>query len=511
MTINELIIFRKNTDAPGPNRGFVYQYLKTLLLWLNNYKSKKHFTIYCEVDDDIKEINVMEETVRFTQLKCYSSSLNINSNEIKKSFYNYFLLHLIHEGYEGEYVFETNTYISNRDNVIEKWIEYQGKLDENPKIQGLCVSKTKEILFEVFIDEKESMEKAIQKKIDTRQEKINNTTSQSAEMLFEIEKLDKELDILQKLSMTFEGKIEDDEIIIDFTNRITWKFDNIDAVQSIEVLKGQVNDVLKTLLTDEGKVDIYFSRLLTEINFKAVKEKREQRFLDNKILEQILGETDEVIRSGIDKTLLKEFDILGIKIDEGFYGVNQNISKSENQIRKDIDSLRTRLEHQLQSTSDAEEYHLFEMPRVEPEEVEEFIKHENNEKQSKLEMKFHKLEGIDEQSRNNLLQTATELRCRYLLYLQRLTFQNFHREYDEIKKLEKKVEDICNDAVIELQMDNQITSARFYLRFKKELKLALDDFNTLVKIKKFVVDLDVVHGQMFHMASKCFLRWHRER
>src|SRR5699024_6354205 len=162
-------------------------------------------------------------------------------------------------------------------------------------------------------------------------------------------------DILQKLSMTFEGKIEDDEIIIDFTNRITRKFENIDAVQSIEVLKGQINDVLKTLLTDEGKVDIYFSRLLTEINFKAVKEKREQRFLDNKILEQILGETDEVIRSGIDKTVLKEFDILGIKIDEGFYGVNQNISKSENQIRKDIDSLGTRLEHQLQSTSGAEE------------------------------------------------------------------------------------------------------------------------------------------------------------
>src|SRR5699024_11430165 len=252
-------------------------------------------------------------------------------------------------------------------------------------------------------------------------------------------------------------------------------------------------------------------RLLTEINFKAVKEKREQRFLDNKILGKILGETDEVIRSGIDIAVLKEFDILGIKIDQGFSGVNQNISESENRIRQDIDSLGVRLEHQLQSTSGDAEYHLFEMPRVETEEVEEFIKQENNEEQSKLEMKFHKIEGIDEDSRKNLLQTATELRCRYLLYLQRLTFQNFHREYDEIKKLEKKVEDICNDAVVELQMDNQITSARFYLRFKKELKLALDDFNTLVKIKKFVVDLDVVHGQMFHMASKCFLRWHRER
>lgn len=507
MTTSELIIFKKDTDAPGANRGFVYQYLKTLLLWLDNYKNKKDITIYCEVDDDIKEINLIEQTVRFTQLKCYSSALNINSEEIKKSFYNYFLLHLIYEEYEGEYVFETNTHISYRDTVVEKWMEQQGNLGANQEIQKLCVSKTKEILREVFVDEKKSMEKAIQKKIDTRQDKIKNATSQSTEVQLEIENLDKELEVLQNLSLTLEGKIDDDEIMEDFTNRITWIFESIDAVQSIEVLIVQVKETLKVVSKDESRVDLYFGRLLTEINFKAVKEKREQRFLDNNLLGKILGETDDVIRSGIDKTVLEEFDMLGVKLDQGFFGVNQNIS----QVRQDIDSWGIRLENQLQSTSGEADYHLFEMPRVEPEEVEEFIKQENNEEQSKLEMKFQKIEGIGEESRNNLLQTATELRCRYLLYLQRLTFQNFHREYDEIKKLEKKVEDICNDAVLELQMDSQVDSARFYLKFKKELKLALDEFNAFVKIKKFVVDLDVVHGQMFHMAAKCFLRWHRER
>ncbi|WP_010094601.1 hypothetical protein [Ornithinibacillus scapharcae] len=511
MTTNELIIFKKDTDAPGSNRGFVYQYLKTLLLWLENYNRNKTNIIYCEVEDDIKEINLMEQTVRFTQLKCYSSALNINSEEIKKSFYNYFLLHLIYEGYAGEYVFETNTHISNRDTVIENWMEQQGNLSANQEIQRLCVSKTREILLEVFVKEKESMEKAIQKKIDARHEKIKDTTLQSGEVLIEIEKLDKELEVLQNLSVTFEGKIDDDAIMEDFTNRIKWIFESIDAVQSIEVLKEQAKDALRTLSTDEKRVDLYFGRLLTEINFKAIKEKREQRFLDNNLLKEILSETDDVIRSGIDKAVLKQFDILGIKIDQGFSEVNQNISESEDRIRQDIDSLEERLVHQLQSTSDDAEYDLFEMPRVEPEEVERFIKHENNEDQSKLEMKFHKIEGIDEESRNNLLQTATELRCRYLLYLQRLTFQNFHREYDEIKKLEKKVENICNDAVLELQMDSQITSGGFYLNFKKELKLATDEFNALVKIKKFIVDLDVVHGQMFHMAAKCFLRWHRER
>ncbi|MDL0428849.1 hypothetical protein ABEQ76_01920 [Bacillus velezensis] len=509
MTTNELIIFKKDTDAPGSNRGFVYQYLKTLLLWLNNYKNKKSITIYCEVDDDIKEINLMEQTVRFTQLKCYSSALNINNGEIKKSFYNYFLLHLIYEEYQGEYVFETNTNISNRDTIIEKWMDHQGALQTNKEIQTLCIEKTKEILREVFLDEKLSMEKFIKKKIETRQEKFDSTSNKSKELIQEIENLDKELKVLQYLSSNFEKKIDDNEIMRDFTNRISWVFESIDSVQSIEVLRVQVNEALKEVSIDENRIELYFGRLLTEINFKAVKEKREQRFLDNSLLARILAETDDVIRSGIDHEVLQKFNILEIKIDQGFLSVNQNISETENRLGQKIDSLGTRFENRFQLTPNETE--LFEMPRVEPEEVQAFIKQENNEQQSMLEMKFHKIEGLDEENRNNMLQTATELRCRYLLYLKKLNFQNFHREYDEIKKLEKKVEDICNDAVLELQMDTQLTPTKFYLNFKRELKLALNEFNLLVEIKKFVVDLDIVHGQMFHMAAKCFLRWHRER
>ncbi len=270
-----------------------------------------------------------------------------------------------------------------------------------------------------------------------------------------------------------------------------------------------MNEALKEVSIDENRIELYFGRLLTEINFKAVKEKREQRFLDNSLLARILAETDDVIRSGIDHEVLQKFNILEIKIDQGFLSVNQNISETENRLGQKIDSLGTRFENRFQLTPNETE--LFEMPRVEPEEVQAFIKQENNEQQSMLEMKFHKIEGLDEENRNNMLQTATELRCRYLLYLKKLNFQNFHREYDEIKKLEKKVEDICNDAVLELQMDTQLTPTKFYLNFKRELKLALNEFNLLVEIKKFVVDLDIVHGQMFHMAAKCFLRWHRER
>ena len=88
MEKNELIIFKKCTDAPGTTRGFVYQYLKTLIVWLNNYRNGENISIFCEVDDDIKEINEVK-TIRFTQLKCYSNVLGINSEEIKKSLYNF--------------------------------------------------------------------------------------------------------------------------------------------------------------------------------------------------------------------------------------------------------------------------------------------------------------------------------------------------------------------------------------------------------------------------------------
>lgn len=511
MTTNELIIFKKDTDAPGSNRGFVYQYLKTLLLWLNNYKNRQSITIFCEVDDDIKEINLMEQTVRFTQLKCYSTALNINSDEIKKSFYNYFLLHLIYEGYEGEYVFETNTHISNRDTIIEKWMAHQGALHTNEEIQKICIAKTKEILREVFIDEKKSMEHVVEKKISKRKEKIASASSESEELLLEVKKLDKELEVLRNLATNFEEKIDYDEIMQDFTNRITWVFESIDAEESVDVLKEQVREVLKVLSKDESRIELYFGRLLTEINFKAIKEKKESRFLDNKLLEGILEETDEVIRSSMDTEVLQKFDLVGIQIDQGFSDVNQHISDSESRIRQDIDSLGSRLESQMQSTQNVTEYQIYEMPMIEREDIDDFIRQENNEQQSKLEIKFQKIAGLDEENRNNLLQTATELRCRYLLYLQGLKFQNFHREYDEIKKLEKKVEGICNDAVLELQIDSEMTSARFYLKLKRELKLTLEEFNALVKIKRFIVDTDVVYGQMFHMAAKCFLRWHRER
>ncbi|MFZ3591892.1 hypothetical protein ACOI1C_22465, partial [Bacillus sp. DJP31] len=58
MTSSELALFKKNTDATGTNRGFLYQYLKTLNTWIKNFIANNKVEIYCETEDDIKELDL---------------------------------------------------------------------------------------------------------------------------------------------------------------------------------------------------------------------------------------------------------------------------------------------------------------------------------------------------------------------------------------------------------------------------------------------------------------------
>lgn len=510
MHSNELIIFKKDTDAPGSNRGFVYQYLKTLVLWLRNYKENVDVTIYCEVEDDIKEINLLEKTLRFTQLKCYSSALNINSDEIKKALYNFFILHLIYDDYDGKYVFETNTYVSNRDTIIENWMEYQGALHMNEAVQLECVVKTKEILREVFSVEKNSLEQAIEKKIMKRKEKLEKAFVKSEEILKEIEELDEELKVLKELSESFEAKIDDETIMCDFVNRVSWVFEDIDAIDSIDVLKKQAEEILADILEDKSRVDLYFCRLLSEINFKAVKEKKEQRYLDNKLLDKILKETDDEIRSYISDELIRKFEGFEFKIDQGVKEITGEILKSESRLSQKIDSISSQVVNGFRGQNEPE-YQLYRLPPAEPEDIKHFIKHENNEHQSNLESKFHRIEELDEEIKANLLDTATTYRCRYLMYLEQLKVRNFSEEYNEIKILEAKVQRICTNAVLKFSLNRTMSPSEFYVEFQEELGDALKEFNENVKVKKIKVDEEIVYGQMFHMAAKCFLRWHRGR
>ena len=83
--------FDVNTDAVATNRGFYYQYLSVLKKWIQNFVKDKNIVTYTEVDNDIKEVG---QELIFTQIKCYSSNFSFNSEEIKNSIFNFWLLYL---------------------------------------------------------------------------------------------------------------------------------------------------------------------------------------------------------------------------------------------------------------------------------------------------------------------------------------------------------------------------------------------------------------------------------
>ena len=85
-----LLLFKKDTDAISTNGGFLYQYLKTLNLWLDKYLSNDRETeIFCETKDDIFELNEKNKTVKFTQVKSYAEGFSHKSIEIKKTLFNF--------------------------------------------------------------------------------------------------------------------------------------------------------------------------------------------------------------------------------------------------------------------------------------------------------------------------------------------------------------------------------------------------------------------------------------
>ncbi|HDR6299953.1 TPA: hypothetical protein QCU59_003728 [Bacillus cereus] len=61
MEKNELFLlfdkFKPNADAVQTNRGFFYQYLKTLKSWLISAIDETGGVIYCKTEGDIKEVN----------------------------------------------------------------------------------------------------------------------------------------------------------------------------------------------------------------------------------------------------------------------------------------------------------------------------------------------------------------------------------------------------------------------------------------------------------------------
>lgn len=274
-------VFEVNTDAIATNRGFYYQYLTILKKWIVNFIEDNDIDAYSEVDQDIKEVG---ESLMFTQVKCYTSNFSLNSEEVKNTIFNFFILYQKNKEFSGDstFCFSTNTSISNREKLLSKWINDENLSDEN--LRKLCNDKVKEILIKEIKNRKNK--KLNQKKSDEKQ----NLIKLSATKLIEI--VNNEVDT--------------------FTRKIKWKFENLSPEDAIVKLKIEIENLLENNKFQNRPVSLLFGVFISEIYKRSQEKDSENRSLTNKKIINLLSHSDTELEEYLN---VKFFRLINIELD----------------------------------------------------------------------------------------------------------------------------------------------------------------------------------------------------
>lgn len=472
MEKDEVYLFEKNTDAVGTNRGFLYQYLVTLKDWVINYITKNRQDIYCEYEDDIKEVTSHAEKIVFKQIKNYDSPFNVNSEEIEKSLYNFFMLHLKYKNkFKTEFVFFTNSYISRNDNILNKWIKKED-------VNSIKIEVIKILLKKLEIDKKAKI-KALDNRISKYKENpdINNDKiSKANEKKIEIEK---EANLLI-------NSINLDDNITNFVQCVFFDFKNEKCDDSIQSIKSDILEQLDTIDECKKSNNIYFSRFLTEINEKSSISNKDDRKLTIDLFQEILQETYEDILNNTDNAfielLVNNFENMNIKLDV---------------VSNKIDELSENVKGKIITKN------KMSLPSYSKQQIEDMLKADDN--SSHLEDKIKKI-GMNEEDTNYLIELAEKNRCRYLLYKDELKKNNLIEELDILQSLEDTLRCICFKKVQEYTYKPNFDSRKFWYALMDELRKVTTE-NELFLEYKF--QDDIIYGQMYEIAAQCPLRWHK--
>ncbi|PEZ01338.1 hypothetical protein CN326_21545 [Bacillus sp. AFS018417] len=476
MEQNELLLFDKfkpNTDAVQTNRGFLYQYLKTLKSWLISAIDESGNVIYCETEDDIKEVNSKLHTIKFTQIKCYSSNLGTNDEEIEKSIYNFFILSNIYSKYNGTFLFETNTKIKRNDNLLKEWCQNQE--DMSPEIFKKCKYRVAEVILKVIEQKKESAIKALNNKIDELKKKDEDFT-------VELKELETKITVTEQEYTLLINKIKSEAFLEAFTKSIKWVFEKVEGETAVQLLKEECLALLKQYINSYSF--LLLTRLLSEIYFRSCNTEVEERRLDKQLLDKIIDESEEEMLKRTDQDIKNSLQEISGKLEEmhRFMG-------------REFDYIKERLpEKPILSPV------LYDLPFYDGKKIDSFLSIESNSNQSKLESKIKKM-NLQEDDESDLIAIATRFRCRYLLYLEQLQLNGLETEYNELKSLEETVKHECFEAKLMIEDEENFNSFRFWTEFKKKLEL-------FAKSKK-IDDSSIVHAQMYQMAAECPLRWNK--
>ena len=252
--------FSIERDAFAVNRGFYYQYLCVLKKWVVNFIEENDKNIFTEVDEDIKEVG---EKLIFTQIKCYSINFSLNSKEVTKALFNFFILYLKERGnsQEIQFVFETNTGVAPKEKLLNEWVK---NCEDIPKDKWeLIVEKVTDILFSGF-------------------KKSKRLT---------IEKCSSLKNLIEPI------------IIQNFVRSIRWKFYDQKPEITINQLYREIESLLKHEKFGDKSPKILLSVLLSEI-YKCSQEKDKcKRGVTNETLATILRCNDEELEPYINHKL----------------------------------------------------------------------------------------------------------------------------------------------------------------------------------------------------------------
>lgn len=301
MTEEIIKIFEVKTDAIATNRGFYYQYLLVLKKWIKNFIDEKEIVTLTEVEDDIKEVG---DAIIFTQVKCYTSSFSLNSKEIKKSIFNFYILYLKYQSLNENltFCFSTNSRISKREKLLLQWTEKIELTDY--KLLDLCIKKVKEILV---------------KEIKERRIKL------LLKGLSEVEKK-----TINKVSDDFKSSLKKGTIE-PFVKNILWEFDELSPEESIDSLTKEIHTLLGHIKFDGRSSSLLFKVLISEIYKNSQEENISDRELNNRILNNIIKQTDNELFQLVNGRLTKLFniEIESLKIDVRALQETQKVHSDE--------------------------------------------------------------------------------------------------------------------------------------------------------------------------------------
>lgn len=270
--ISSLYLFAKDTDATDAVRGYKYQELRTLETWLSNKNNRIEEDIYCDYEEDVFQKDAEAYTVRFTQIKLYSSkNFSFQSIEIAKAIAHFFML-FVKPDYlldDPRFVFETNTSIAasrgeNGSELLNEWVLNQDNLSE--ELLARCIVQLRGI-----IDKYMEAQAAAQP--DSRDPEY------TAELLETYRNLPKH---------TWEA----------FARAIRWNFREISANEAIEQAVTNIMESIQMLPypLEREQYSIIFERLRGIVSDKSMAADPEKRKLTNAMITEVvlnLGSSDD--------------------------------------------------------------------------------------------------------------------------------------------------------------------------------------------------------------------------